>query len=92
MNSFHAYTKLSELGLSDGATVNDILANMAVPALGFFYVFNGGISGLPITTQANLIVYKAGTACDIVERSIWTGESYFGKYGGANIVESWIKI
>ena len=53
---------------------------------------NDNIKNLPITTQANLIIFKSGSASDIVERSIWTGETYFGKYGGANKVESWVLI
>ena len=54
--------------------------------------FDNNIKNLPITTQANLIIFKSGSASDIVERSIWTGETYFGKYGGANKVESWVLI
>ena len=92
LNGFHVYTSISDLGLSNGVTVNDILSKMPEPSMGFFYVFDNNISKLPITTQANLIIFKSGSASDIVERSIWTGETYFGKYGGANKVESWVLI
>ena len=92
LNGFHVYANISDLGLSNGVTVNDILPKMSQPSIGFFYVLNDNISKLPITTQANLIIFKSGSASDIVERSIWTGETYFGKYGGANKVESWVLI
>lgn len=92
LNGFHVYASISDLGLSNGVTVNDILSKMPEPSMGFFYVFENNISKLPITTQANLIIFKSGSASDIVERSIWTGETYFGKYGGANKVESWVLI
>ena len=92
LNGFHVYANISDLGLSNGVTVNDILPKMPEPSMGFFYVFDNNISKLPITTQANLIIFKSGSASDIVERSIWTGETYFGKYGGANKVESWVLI
>lgn len=92
LNGFHVYANISDLGLSNGVTVNDILSKMPEPSMGFFYVLNDNIKNLPITTQANLIIFKSGSASDIVERSIWTGETYFGKYGGANKVESWVLI
>ena len=92
LNGFHVYANISDLGLSNGVTVNDILSKMPEPSMGFFYDFDNNISKLPITTQANLIIFKSGSASDIVERSIWTGETYFGKYGGANKVESWVLI
>lgn len=92
LNGFHVYANISDLGLSNGVTVNDILSKMPEPSMGFFYVFDNNISKLPITTQANLIIFKSGSASDIVERSIWTGETYFGKYGGTNKVESWVLI
>ena len=92
LNGFHVYANISDLGLSNGVTVNDILSKMPEPSMGFFYVFDNNIKNLPITTQANLIIFKSGSASDIVERSIWTGETYFGKYGGANKVESWVLI
>lgn len=92
LNGFHVYANISDLGLSNGVTVNDILSKMPEPSMGFFYVINNNIKNLPITTQANLIIFKSGSASDIVERSIWTGETYFGKYGGANKVESWVLI
>lgn len=92
LNGFHVYANISDLGLSNGVTVNDILSKMPEPSMGFFYVFDNNISKLPITTQANLIIFKSGSASDIVERSIWTGETHFGKYGGANKVESWVLI
>ena len=92
LNGFHVYASISDLGLSNGVTVNDILSKMPEPSMGFFYVFDNNISKLPITTQAHLIIFKSGSASDIVERSIWTGETYFGKYGGANKVESWVLI
>lgn len=92
LHGVHAYTKLSDLGLSNSVTVNDILSKMSEPSIGFFYVFDENIKNLPITTQANLIIFKAGSACDVIERSIWTGETHFGKYAGANKVDSWIQI
>nr|DAG35697.1 MAG TPA: hypothetical protein [Bacteriophage sp.] len=92
LNGLHVYTKISDLGLSNDITVNDILPKMHEPSIGFFYIFDDNIKKLPITTQANLIIFKNGSASDIVERSIWTGETYFGKYAGANKVESWIQI
>lgn len=92
LNGFHVYASISDLGLSNGVTVNDILSKMHEPSMGFFYVFDNNISKLPITTQAHLIIFKSGQASDIVERSIWTGETYFGKYGGTNKVESWVLI
>ena len=92
LNGFHVYANISDLGLSNGVTVNDILSKMPGSSMGFFYVIDNNIKNLPITTQANLIIFKSGSASDIVERSIWTGETYFGKYGGANKVESWVLI
>ena len=92
LHGVHAYTKLSDLGLSNSVTVNDILSKMSEPSIGFFYVFDENIKNLPITTQANLIIFKAGSACDVIERSIWTGETHFGKYAGANKVDSRIQI
>ena len=92
LKGFRVYTNLSDLGLLNDVTVNDILSKMSKPSIGIFYVLNDNIKNLPITTQANLIIFKSGSASDIVERSIWTGETYFGKYGGANKVESWVLI
>ena len=51
---------------------------------------NDNIKNLPITTQANLMILKIEGPSDVIERSIWTGQTYFGKYGGANKVESWV--
>lgn len=92
LKGFRVYTNLSDLGLLNDVTVNDILSKMSQPSIGFFYVLNDNIKNLPITTQANLIIFKSGSASDVVERSIWTGETYFGKYGGANKVGSWVLI
>lgn len=36
------------------------------------------------------MILKGEGPSDVIERSIWTGETYFGKYGGANKVESWV--
>ena len=53
LNGFHVYANISDLGLSNGVTVNDILSKMSQPSIGFFYVLNDNIKNLPITTQAN---------------------------------------
>lgn len=92
LKGFCVYTNLSDLGLLNGVTVNDILSKMSQPSIGIFYVINDNIKNLPITTQANLMILKNGSANDVIERSIWTGQTYFGKYGGANKVESWVLI
>ena len=92
LNGFHVYANISDLGLSNGVTVNDILSKMSQPSIGFFYVLNDNIKNLPITTQANLMILKGEGPSDVIERSIWTGQTYFGKYGGANKVESWVLI
>lgn len=92
LKGFHVYTNLSDLGLLNNVTVNDILSKMSKPSIGFFYVLNDNIKNLPITTQANLMILKGEGPSDVIERSIWTGETYFGKYGGANKVESWVLI
>lgn len=90
LKGFCVYTDLSDLGLLNGVTVNDILSKMSQPSIGFFYVLNDNIKNLPITTQANLMILKGEGPSDVIERSIWTGQTYFGKYGGANKVESWV--
>lgn len=90
LKGFHVYTNLSDLGLLNDVTVNDILSKMSQPSIGFFYVLNDNIKNLPITTQANLMILKGEGPSDVIERSIWTGQTYFGKYGGANKVESWV--
>lgn len=92
LNGFHVYTNLSDLGLLNDVTVNDILSKMSKPSIGIFYVLNDNIKNLPITTQANLMILKGEGPSDVIERSIWTGQTYFGKYGGANKVESWVLI
>ena len=92
LNGFHVYANISDLGLSNGVTVNDILSKMSKPSIGIFYVLNDNIKNLPITTQANLMILKGEGPSDVIERSIWTGQTYFGKYGGANKVESWVLI
>ena len=90
LKGFRVYTNLSDLGLLNDVTVNDILSKMSKPSIGIFYVLNDNIKNLPITTQANLMILKGEGPSDVIERSIWTGETYFGKYGGANKVESWV--
>ena len=90
LKGFRVYTNLSDLGLLNDVTVNDILSKMSQPSIGFFYVLNDNIKNLPITTQANLMILKGEGPSDVIERSIWTGQTYFGKYGGANKVESWV--
>lgn len=90
LKGFHVYTNLSDLGLLNDVTVNDILSKMSKPSIGIFYVLNDNIKNLPITTQANLMILKGEGPSDVIERSIWTGQTYFGKYGGANKVESWV--
>lgn len=90
LKGFRVYTNLSDLGLLNEVTVNDILSKMSQPSIGFFYVLNDNIKNLPITTQANLMILKGEGPSDVIERSIWTGQTYFGKYGGANKVESWV--
>lgn len=90
LNGLHVYTNLSDLGLLNDVTVNDILSKMSKPSIGIFYVLNDNIKNLPITTQANLMILKGEGPSDVIERSIWTGQTYFGKYGGANKVESWV--
>lgn len=92
LKGFCVYTDLSDLGLLNGVTVNDILSKMSKPSIGIFYVIDDNIKNLPITAQANLMILKNGGANDVIERSIWTGQTYFGKYGGANKVESWVLI
>ena len=92
LKGFRVYTNLSDLGLLNDVTVNDILSKMSQPSIGFFYVLNDNIKNLPITTQANLMILKGEGPSDVIERSIWTGQTYFGKYGGANKVESWVLI
>lgn len=90
LKGFRVYTNLSDLGLLNDVTVNDILSKMSQPSIGFFYVLNDNIKNLPITTQANLMILKGEGPSDVIERSIWTGQTYFGKYGGSNKVESWV--
>lgn len=90
LKGFRVYTNLSDLGLLNDVTVNDILSKMSKPSIGIFYVLNDNIKNLPITTQANLMILKGEGPSDVIERSIWTGQTYFGKYGGANKVESWV--
>ena len=90
LKGFRVYTNLSDLGLLNDVTVNDILSKMSQPSIGFFYVLNDNIKTLPITTQANLMILKGEGPSDVIERSIWTGQTYLGKYGGANKVESWV--
>ncbi len=90
LKGFHVYTNLSDLGLLNDVTVNDILSKMSKPSIGIFYVLNDNIKNLPITTQANLMILKGEGPSDVIERSIWTGQTYFGKYGGTNKVESWV--
>lgn len=90
LKGFRVYTNLSDLGLLNDVTVNDILSKMSQPSIGFFYVLNDNIKNLPITTQANLMILKGEGPSDVIERSIWTGQTYLGKYGGANKVESWV--
>ena len=90
LKGFRVYTNLSDLGLLNDVTVNDILSKMSKPSIGIFYVLNNNIKNLPITTQANLMILKGEGPSDVIERSIWTGQTYFGKYGGANKVESWV--
>ena len=92
LKGFRVYTNLSDLGLLNDVTVNDILSKMSQPSIGFFYVLNDNIKNLPITTQANLMISKGEGPSDVIERSIWTGQTYFGKYGGTNKVESWVLI
>ena len=92
LKGFRVYTNLSDLGLLNDVTVNDILSKMSQPSIGFFYVLNDNIKNLPITTQANLMILKGEGPSDVIERSIWTGQTYFGKYGGSNKVESWVLI
>lgn len=92
LKGFRVYTNLSDLGLLNDVTVNDILSKMSQPSIGFFYVLNDNIKNLPITTQANLMISKGEGPSDVIERSIWTGQTYFGKYGCTNKVESWVLI
>lgn len=46
LKGFRVYTNLSDLGLLNDVTVNDILSKMSQPSIGFFYVLNDNIKNL----------------------------------------------
>ena len=51
LKGFRVYTNLSDLGLLNDVTVNDILSKMSQPSIGFFYVLNDNIKNLSLILQ-----------------------------------------
>lgn len=85
MSNFHFYNDLSQLGLSTGASINNLLAKMPAPSVGVFYCLSKSITGLPFDTQCMVTIFKNGDPFRIEVQDIWSGRTYVAIYSGGTV-------
>lgn len=85
MSNFHFYNDLSQLGLSEGASINNLLAKMPAPSVGVFYCLSKSITGLPFDTQCMVTIFKNGSPFRIEVQDIWSGRTYVAIYSGGTV-------
>lgn len=87
LSNFHFYNDLSQLGLSEGASINNLLAKMPVPSVGVFYCLSKSITGLPFDTQCMVTIFKNGSPFRIEVQDIWSGRTYVATYSNKTVGE-----
>lgn len=85
MSNFHFYNDLSQLGLSEGASINNLLEKMPAPSVGVFYCLSKSITGLPFDTQCVVTIFKNGNPFRIEVQDIWSGRTYVAIYSGGTV-------
>ena len=85
MSNFHFYNDLSQLGLSEGASINNLLEKMPAPSIGVFYCLSKSITGLPFDTQCVVTIFKNGNPFRIEVQDIWSGRTYVAIYSGGTV-------
>lgn len=85
LSNFHFYNDLSQLGLSEGASINNLLEKMPAPSVGVFYCLSKSITGLPFDTQCMVTIFKSGNPFRIEVQDIWSGRTYVAIYSGGTV-------
>lgn len=85
LSNFHFYNDLSQLGLSEGASINNLLEKMPAPSVGVFYCLSKSITGLPFDTQCMVTIFKNGSPFRIEVQDIWSGRTYVAIYSGGTV-------
>lgn len=85
LSKFHFYNDLSQLGLSAGTSINDILEKMPAPSIGILYCFNKSITELPFDTQCIVTIFKNGQTFRIEVQDIWSGRTYVATYSNGTV-------
>ena len=85
MSNFHFYNDLSQLGLSEGASINNLLEKMPAPSVGVFYCLSKSITDLPFDTQCMVTIFKNGSHFRIEIQDIWSGRTYVAIYSGGTV-------
>ena len=87
------YNRLSQLGLSSGASINSVLAKMPLGSIAMIYSMEENlVSGLPVTQQCNLIIFKTGYVFMVLVHNIWTGALYTATYNDVNTVGKFVQL
>lgn len=85
MSNFHFYNDISQLGLSTGASIKDILAKMPTKSIGVLYCLSKSITELPFDTQCVVTIFKNGNPFRIEVQDIWSGRTYVAIYSGGTV-------
>lgn len=85
LSNFHFYNNISQLGLSSGVSIQDLLAKMPAPSIGIFYCLNKNITGLPFDTQCVVTVFKQAQPFRIEVQDIWSGRTYVAKFSNDTV-------
>lgn len=85
LSNFHFYDNPSQLGLSVGVSIKELLAKMSEPSIGIFYCINQSITGLPFDTQCMVTIFKNGSPFRIEVQDIWSGRTYVAIYSGGTV-------
>ncbi len=85
LSNFHFYNNLSQLGLSEGTSINDLLVKMPAPSVGVFYCLSKSITGLPFDTQCMVMISKIGDPFRIEVQDIWSGRTYVATYSNKTV-------
>lgn len=85
LSNFHFYNDISQLGLSTGASIKDILAKMPTKSIGVLYCLSKSITELPFDTQCVVTIFKNGDPFRIEVQDIWSGRTYVAIYSGGTV-------
>lgn len=85
LSNFHFYNNISQLGLSSGVSIQDLLAKMSAPSIGIFYCLSKNITGLPFDTQCVVTVFKQAQPFRIEVQDIWSGRTYVAKFSNDTV-------